>query len=332
MNLKIECACGQKIAFEVEPENGAMPCDLPCPSCQSDVTGLANADIQRQLSVVTAAPAVAPTGARLRVSAPSHAPAAAPAAPEAPAVSAAPPPAETPRAPKPMAAAYAAAAAAAPVTGDDGEASGKAFLMGTVGVLLGAFAGIVVWYLIAKMGLNLRILAILVAVGAGAGGRFFCRGGDKGLGGVAAVIAVIGMFFGGAITFNKSVVNKFSMNDKELRASYEEEVKTAKAITTQIPGGTDEEIRRYLEKGQAGGTSITVEDMADFRNSDEFKGAKDLASGKTTFESYAQNYHKVMDDVSKETVKFAGAFGAARMLSVWLIILIGSTAYKIAAG
>ena len=32
MNLKIECPCGQKIAFEVEPENGAMPCELPCPS------------------------------------------------------------------------------------------------------------------------------------------------------------------------------------------------------------------------------------------------------------------------------------------------------------
>ncbi len=331
MNLKIECPCGQKIAFEVEPENGAMPCELPCPSCQADVTGLANADIQRQLPVVTAVPAAAPTGARLRVSVPAHAPAAAPPAPEATTVAAAPPSAEAPRAPKPMAAAYAAAAAAAPVTGNDGEASGKAFLLGTVGVLLGALAGIVVWYAIAKMGLTFRILAILVAVGAGAGGRFFCRGGDKGLGGVAAVIAVIGMFFGGAITFNKSMVDKFSMNDNELRESYAEEVKTAKTIMAEIPGGTDEEIRRYMSKAQ-NGADIPVEEIAEFRKGEEFKGAKDLASGKTTFELYVQNYHKVMDDVSKETVKFVGALGAARMLSVWLIILIGSTAYKIAAG
>ena len=49
------------------------------------------------------------------------------------------------------------------------------------------------------MGLNLRILAVLVGAGAGLGARAFCREGDKSLGGVAAVIAVIGMFIGGPL-------------------------------------------------------------------------------------------------------------------------------------
>ncbi len=330
MNLKIECACGQKIAFEVEPENGAMPCALPCPSCQADITGLANAEIQRQLAAVSAtAPAAAPVGARLRVSMPAHAPTAAPAAPVAVTTTAAPEaPVEPPRPSRPVPRPL----STGPYVGDDGEASPKAFLLGVVGVFIGTLAGLAVWYLLAQAGLTLRILAILVAVGAGFGGRLFCRGGDKGLGGVAAVLAVIAMFFGGAITLNKSVVEKYSLNDKELRESFDEEVKTAKAITKEIPTGTDEEIRHYLAKGQSGAAEITAEDVSDFRTSEEFKGAKDLASGKITFESYAQNFHKAFTDATKGASKVVGAFGAFRMMSIWLIALIGGTAYKIAAG
>ncbi|HTH49321.1 MAG TPA: hypothetical protein VMB21_17525 [Candidatus Limnocylindria bacterium] len=330
MNLKIECACGQKIAFDVEPENGVMPCELPCPSCQTDITGLANAEIRRQSAPP---PPTAPTMARLRVSAPAGAPApetaAVAAPPEAAPVSAA----EPPRSSRPMATALAAAAAAAPVTGDDGEASGKAFLLGTVGVLLGALAGVLVWFLLAQVGLTHRIAAILVAVGAGAGGRFFCRGGDKSLGGVAAVLAVIGMFFGGAITFNKAITDKFVMNDKELRESYADDIRTSKEILTQIPNGTDEEVARYLTKADGpDAEATTAKDVADFRASDEFKNAKAMADGKITFETYSKNYHKEFYGATKDAQKVVGAVGAARMLSIWLILLVGSTAYKIAAG
>ena len=319
MNLKIECACGQKIAFEVEPENGAMPCELPCPSCEADVTGVANAEIQRQSAVLPVNAAAAPQ-LRIPVAASEPAPASVVVA-------------EAPRPARPVAMAMAAAAAAAPVRDDgDGEASIGSFLLGTVGIFAGTLAGILVWYLIAKTGLTLRLLAILVGVGAGAGARFFCRGGDKGLGAVAAVVAVVAMFFGGAITLNKSVVEKFSLSDKELRESYDDEVKTAKTIATQIPGGTDEEIRRYLAKGQGGAAEVTAEDVADFRSSDEFKQAKDLASGKVSFESYAQNYRKEFTGVTKDASKVVGAVGAIRMLSIWLIALVGGTAYKLAAG
>lgn len=329
MNLKIECACGQKIAFEVEPENGAMPCELPCPSCQADITGLANAEIRRQLPAPVAAPPAPAPVARLRVNTGHAAPAptAGPAAEPPPAV-ATPPPAHS----KPVATALAAAAASAPIKGGDEEASIGSFLMGTVGIFIGTLGGLLVWYLLAKAGMTMRILAILVGVGAGAGARIFCREGDKGLGGVAAVVAVLAMFFGGGITLDKSVTERFTLDDKTLRQVYDDEVKTAKEIVKDIPAGTDAEIKRYLAKVDGDSAEVTAEDVADFRASDEFKQAKDLASGKLSFTTFKQTYHKDFKEATAGAHTAVGAVGAIRMLSLWLIGLVGATAYKLAAG
>jgi hypothetical protein len=234
-----------------------------------------------------------------------------------------------------MATALAAAAAAAPIQMDEGEASVGSFLMGVVGVFIGTLAGLLVWYLLAKAGMTMRILAVLVGAGAGAGARIFCRGGDKGLGGVAAVVAVLAMFFGGAITLNKTVVDKFSFNDQELREFYDDEVKDAKAIVKEIPNGTDAEIRSYLTKqakSLGDDSEVADEDVADFRASDEFKNAKDMASGKITFTTYAQNYHKEFKDATGKAGELVSTVGAIRMLSIWLIALVGGTAYKLGAG
>ncbi len=51
MNVKIECSCGQRFGFDVEPENGHMPMSLACPSCNADLTAVADADIARQLAL-----------------------------------------------------------------------------------------------------------------------------------------------------------------------------------------------------------------------------------------------------------------------------------------
>jgi hypothetical protein len=40
--VKIECACGQKYAFDVEPVNGRMPATVSCPNCGADGTAAAN--------------------------------------------------------------------------------------------------------------------------------------------------------------------------------------------------------------------------------------------------------------------------------------------------
>ncbi len=42
MTIKIQCACGARYAFEVEPQDGAMPFKVNCPSCNADGTGAAN--------------------------------------------------------------------------------------------------------------------------------------------------------------------------------------------------------------------------------------------------------------------------------------------------
>jgi hypothetical protein len=60
MEIKIQCDCGQKFKFDVEPVNGQMPFVVNCPVCGVDGTPKANALLQQLLppSPVVAAPAV----------------------------------------------------------------------------------------------------------------------------------------------------------------------------------------------------------------------------------------------------------------------------------
>jgi hypothetical protein len=60
MTIKIQCACGSKYSFEVEPLEGRMPFPVQCPTCQADGTERANqiiaeAPVQPKLRVQTAA-------------------------------------------------------------------------------------------------------------------------------------------------------------------------------------------------------------------------------------------------------------------------------------
>jgi hypothetical protein len=49
MEIKIDCSCGTRYGFEVEPENGRMPAEVACPTCGLDGTRAANAQIQERL-------------------------------------------------------------------------------------------------------------------------------------------------------------------------------------------------------------------------------------------------------------------------------------------
>jgi len=65
--VKIECGCGQRYAFEIEPVGGRMPGPVACPVCGADGTAAANDAIAAapvlipaahpQLQVAAAAPA-----------------------------------------------------------------------------------------------------------------------------------------------------------------------------------------------------------------------------------------------------------------------------------
>jgi hypothetical protein len=57
--IKIQCGCGQKYAFEVEPVNGQMPYTVACPVCGVDGTEAANYAIAQSVSATVAQPAPA---------------------------------------------------------------------------------------------------------------------------------------------------------------------------------------------------------------------------------------------------------------------------------
>ncbi len=54
--IKIECACGQHYAFDVEPVAGSMPSRVACPACGADGTAAANAIIAQAMPAAPVAP------------------------------------------------------------------------------------------------------------------------------------------------------------------------------------------------------------------------------------------------------------------------------------
>jgi hypothetical protein len=48
--IKIQCGCGQRYAFDIEPVNGRMPSPVACPACGADGTDTANAILAQGLT------------------------------------------------------------------------------------------------------------------------------------------------------------------------------------------------------------------------------------------------------------------------------------------
>jgi len=72
MEVKIQCPCETRFAFDVEPLNGRMPVRVNCPACGADRTELAN-EVIRQKLVAAATPAVAIMSAPVPPAAPAPA-------------------------------------------------------------------------------------------------------------------------------------------------------------------------------------------------------------------------------------------------------------------
>lgn len=68
LSIKVQCACGQRFAFDVEPLNGRMPSAVACPVCGADGTAAANQIIAQKLA---AQPAMAMAAAPVAVAAPA---------------------------------------------------------------------------------------------------------------------------------------------------------------------------------------------------------------------------------------------------------------------
>jgi uncharacterized protein YxjI len=71
LEVKIQCDCGTKYKFDVEPVNGMLPGPVQCPTCGSDGTAAGNEIIQQKLAAVSPVgapgPVVPTAGTQLRV-------------------------------------------------------------------------------------------------------------------------------------------------------------------------------------------------------------------------------------------------------------------------
>jgi hypothetical protein len=65
MPIKIECGCGQRYAFDVEPVGGRMPWTVACPVCGIDGTEAANEAIIFSLPAPPPLPVAAPPAVRI---------------------------------------------------------------------------------------------------------------------------------------------------------------------------------------------------------------------------------------------------------------------------
>ncbi len=75
MEIKVQCDCGQKFKFDVEPVNGQVPFAVKCPVCGFDATPRANVILQQVLASAPPPTASAPAPLSIAAAAPALAPA-----------------------------------------------------------------------------------------------------------------------------------------------------------------------------------------------------------------------------------------------------------------
>ncbi len=322
IEIKVQCDCGQKFKFDVEPVNQQMPYAVTCPICGRDGTGKANAILQQMAPpapvtaeapapVIAMVAAAAPAAPRLRMSAPSHA--AAPA--EAPAADAAmAPPAITGLARHP------GDTTAAPV-------KKSSFGMALLGALIGTLAGTLVYFLVLKYcDVHYRIVAKFLALGVGglAGWLAEVMGkgeGSKELGGITAVLVLCGLIGSQyliALGWWHEELALFGQGE----TAYSLNVQSAKQVVQAVPTGSETEIRNFLAKqaSEDGNTvtpaAVSADDVKEFHDK-TLPQDQDLASGKMTEAQYdAQN------DIDPAKEKESQKNEEGTFKSVFLLLLI----------
>ncbi|MBU6409584.1 MAG: hypothetical protein KGR98_04265, partial [Verrucomicrobia bacterium] len=255
IELKVQCDCGQRYKFDVEPVNGQMPFSVHCPICGAEGTEKANALLRQNetLLAVAAAPATGPGALRVNRSAYATPVSAPP--PITPVASPAAPPAQRP---------FPGLAQRVATPKTPGKPPN--FWMGIVGGLVGALSGAVIYFLIfSYTGFTFRLFAIPVGFFAGLGAHLLGRGeGSKELGGITAILAMAGIvaaqYFVALGWWNKA------LSHAGAGSGYTVMVATAKEAVKAIPTGSDSEIRNYLagDEGVAP-TAVSDDDVKNFR-------------------------------------------------------------------
>ncbi len=337
VEIKVQCDCGQRFKFDVEPLHGEMPFRVSCPSCGADGTPKANEILREVLAkagVVDEYPRAqlarsARGPVRVQVN-PAASGTAAP--PSGPAPAAKPPPLKAPGAVVSPQAARAEGAAV--------PAKKPSFGLGFLGAILGAVVGSVIYFLIFNYtGLRLKLLAIGVGYLAGLGAELLGRKeGSKELGMIAAVLALSGIigaqYFVARNWWNTEISGKAKVSD------YETSVGEAKKVVSAIPTGSDQEIRVYLAKDSAEAGEkpdpqlVTEEEIKDFRET-SLPHARELAEGKLTKEQFDKQQElengQRATDKNEEEGTFKAVFLLLLLSKLNLVSLVGAAglAFKV---
>jgi len=314
--LKVQCDCGQKFKFDVDPSYTQMPFRVNCPVCGADGTEKANALLRAQAAapVAVAAPAVAgappvPTGApRLRIG--GSAPAAAATA-EAPAT-AAPMPTGRPGA-------FPGRPGAAPAVATGKPKRKPNFALGFLGAIVGALVGGALFYLVFKLtGFRIGLMGLAVGFLVGLGARVL--GGEQEgpeLGYIAGALAVAGIL--GAQYF---VARSWwtEIGSSKPTSNYEAKVAEAQKAVAAVPTGSDQEIRIYLAKEMSAEedekvnpSAIDAEEVKLFKDT-ALPEYRDLASGKISKADYEKQHAAEIAQEKQDQDSEEGTFKAVFVL------------------
>jgi hypothetical protein len=327
LEIKVQCDCGQKFKFDVEPVHGRMPFAVNCPLCGLDGTAKANVILQEKLSSQTAAAPPPPPPPPLSTQQPKLRIGGTGGSTGAPAAIAPPP-----IAPRPMT----AGGGIRPLAATAAEPAGKGnFTLGVVGAVAGGIVGMLIWFFIYKStGLRLGILALGVGALTGYGSKWLGRCHSTSMGLVTAGCALL-CIFGAQYMKARSM---WHTDEKLIDQAYEEAMTEAKKMTAEIPNGSDDEIRRYLLKQMAtegerpDSSQITAEEIKIYHDV-MWQKMKDFESGKTSKEQYRQERRKLEGEVSETLVgRIIFWVTTLGIFSIFYIIAAVGLAYKIGTG
>jgi hypothetical protein len=308
MEIKVECACGQRFKFDVEPVNGQMPYEVKCPVCGTDGTAQANVLIGQKLAQESApsAPPPAPAPpAGLRINRPHTPPAPAPVAAVA----------TTPARMSPL---------SPPTTPKSDQPGDGGFLKGVAGALIGSLVGMVGWFLLIKAtGYEIGYVAWGVGAITGLGARVVGAEGSAKLGLLAGLFAFVAII-GGQYLALKSIAEKEF--DKIAMISYQEQLDNANAA---VALNTVEETKAYIAKqDEVNVSEVTDERLKEFREK-ELPKLRDLIAGKPSKAEFVNRMNVFKNSFRVQFAMLKESVGLFTLL--WIFLGVGS-AYKLGAG
>lgn len=299
MDIKIDCSCGIRYEFEVEPVNGQMPVSVQCPQCSVDGTSAANEFIRLAGQVeAEPAPQKTPTVAL------AHPPSGRPATPTLHA------PPQRPQKRK----------------REFGEPN---ITLGTVGAVGAAFVGMMIWYFLIKL-TNTEYGIVAWGVGGltGVGCRLLGGGYSQKLGIIAAVCALVAIV-GGEFLATNAAYNQFV--GEFLEQAYDGRMAYAQRA---VKHETDQDVRTFLarEQSEEGAPvtpeSIPQEDITEFKKN-ELPQLKEFINGRPSRSEYQSTLQAGFNSVAMKGSVLKNSVSLWTLL--WLFLGVGS-AYRLGTG